>query len=390
MEQSGCSRCKKEKKNASGERTGRPELPGRQELFSRPESFSRQELFDRRISYALRGIAILMVMASHYGEWYAEPIGIPALSRFLMGLGRYGVDIFFLMSGYAMAKSAAAGSVTAGSVTAKNAEAEYPAAEDRRKGKPGRAFWIKRLRGTYIPYLILAGIIEICAGGAVTPARAVRYLLAQDYWFICNIMVLYLFFFAAFQFRRLRIVLLTLLTAAFTVLLYASGRQDFWYVSNLAFPLGAACGLYEKRLLAWMKGKRLWIVPAATLLCILLVPAAMRERALLLQTGGRGRLQPAANTLFSLWIALLPWPGQRLGTVGRRVGGVLRFFGKNSLYLYLLHPFLYYQTAGRWGLGAAGSFAVAFGSAVLGAWLFSLLWKAVSAKRSAAAKGTDR
>ena len=303
MEQSGCSRCKKEKKNASGERTGRPEL------------------FSRRISYALRGIAILMVMASHYGEWYAEPIGIPALSRFLMGLGRYGVDIFFLMSGYAMAKSAAAGSVTA-----KNAEAEYPAAEDRRKGKPGWAFWIKRLRGTYIPYLILAGIIEICAGGAVTPARAVRYLLAQDYWFICNIMVLYLFFFAAFQFRRLRIVLLTLLTAAFTVLLYASGRQDFWYVSNLAFPLGAACGLYEKRLLAWMKGKRLWIVPAATLLCILLVPAAMRERALLLQTGGRGRLQPAANTLFSLWITLLPWPGQRLGAVGRRVGGVLRFF----------------------------------------------------------------
>ena len=347
MEQSGCSRCEERKKQAAGDLSGCPEL------------------FSRQISYALRGAAILMVMASHYGEWYAASIGMPALSQFLMGLGRYGVDIFFLMSGYAMAKNAT-------------------------EKKPGRAFWAKRLRGTYVPYLILAGIIEICAGGAVTPARVGRYLLAQDYWFIFNIMVFYLAFFAAFQAGRLRIVLLTLFTAAFSALLCGMGRQDFWYVSNLAFPLGAAFGLCEKRLLVWMEGKRFRAVLPATLLCILLVPAAMRERALLLQTGGRGKLQLAANTLFSLWIALFPWPVKRVRPVGRMAGGVLRFFGKNSLYLYLLHPFLYYQTAGRWNLGTAGSFVVAFGSAILGAWLFSLLWKAASAKMSVAGKRRER
>ena len=142
MEQSGCSRCEEGKKQAAGDLSGCPEL------------------FSRQISYALRGAAILMVMASHYGEWYAASIGIPVLSQFLMGLGRYGVDIFFLMSGYAMAKNA----------TAKNAVAKNATEE-----KPGRAFWAKRLRGTYVPYLILAGIIEICAGGAVTPARVGRY-----------------------------------------------------------------------------------------------------------------------------------------------------------------------------------------------------------------------
>ena len=347
MEQSGCSRCEERKKQAAGDLSGCPEL------------------FSRQISYALRGAAILMVMASHYGEWYAASIGMPALSQFLMGLGRYGVDIFFLMSGYAMAKNAT-------------------------EEKPGRAFWAKRLRGTYVPYLILAGIIEICAGGAVTPARVVRYLLAQDYWFIFNIMVFYLAFFAAFQARRFRIVLLTLFTAAFSAILCGMGRQDFWYVSNLAFPLGAACGLYEKRLSVWLKGKWIRAAAAVTLLCIILVPAAMRERALLLQTGGRGRLQLAANALFSLWIALFPWPVKRVRPVGRMAGGVLRFFGKNSLYLYLLHPFLYYQTAGRWNLGAAGSFVVAFGSAILGAWLFSLLWKAASAKMSVAGKRGER
>ena len=71
-------------------------------------------------------------------------------------------------------------------------------------------------------------------------------------------------------------------------------------------------------------------------------------------------------------------------------GGLLRLFGKNSLYLYLLHPFLYYQIAGRVSLGAAGSFIAAFGSAVLGAWLFSRLWKAVSAKGSAVRKKGER
>ena len=357
MEQSGCSRCEERKKQAAGDLSGCPEL------------------FSRQISYALRGAAILMVMASHYGEWYAASIGMPALSQFLMGLGRYGVDIFFLMSGYAMAKNA----------TAKNAVAKNATEE-----KPGRAFWAKRLRGTYVPYLILAGIIEICAGGAVTPARVVRYLLAQDYWFIFNIMAFYLAFFAAFQAGRFRIVSLTLFTAAFSAILCKMGRQDFWYVSNLAFPLGGACGLYEKRLSVWLKGKWIRVAAAVTLLCIILVPAAMRERALLLQTGGRGRLQLAANALFSLWIVLFPWPARLSCPVGRLAGGLLRFFGKNSLYLYLLHPFLYYQIAGRVSLGAAGSFIAAFGSAVLGAWLFSRLWKAVSAKGNAVRKKGER
>ena len=357
MERSGCSRCEEEKKEAAGEPAG------------------CQELFSRQISYALRGVAILMVMASHYGEWYAASIGIPALSQFLMGLGRYGVDIFFLMSGYAMAKNAVVPNATV---------------KEAAERKPGCAFWAKRLRGTYVPYLILAGIIEICAGGAVTPARVVRYLLAQDYWFIFNIMVFYLAFFAAFQAGRLRIVLLTLFTTAFSALLYGMGRQDFWYVSNLAFPLGGACGLYEKRLSVWLKGKWIRVAAAVTLLCIILVPAAMRERALLLQTGGRGRLQLAANALFSLWIVLFPWPARLSCPVGRLAGGLLRFFGKNSLYLYLLHPFLYYQIAGRVSLGAAGSFIAAFGSAVLGAWLFSRLWKAVSAKGNAVRKKGER
>ena len=339
MGQNGCSRSEKGKRGKEG------------------------GLFSRQASHALRGLAILMVMASHYGEWYAGAIGLPALSQLLMGLGRYGVDIFFLMSGYGLAKSASV-------------------------KRPGCAFWIRRLRSTYLPYLILAGIIEICAGGVYSAGRIVNYLLAQEYWFIFNIMVFYLAFFLCFQAKRFRIAALSFMTAAFSAWLSGMGRQDFWYVSNLAFPLGAALGLYEKRVLEWGRKNRL---PAAafgillSILCVFLIPAAMKERTLLLQTGGRGRLQLLSITLFALWIGMLfclkGWGDERkklpetAGAPGRAVCRFLGFFGKNSLYLYLLHAFLYYQVVNRLSLGTPGGFAAALGSAVLGAGLFSLLWE---------------
>lgn len=359
MEQRGCFRCESRRAGENSE-TGKE---GR--AVTENAGRSKEELFARQASYSLRGIGILMVMASHYGEWYASSIGIPALTQFLTGLGRYGVDIFFVMSGYAMAKKAAA------------------------SGPPGADFWKKRLLGTYVPYLILSGIIEIAAGGTWTPERVFRYLTAQDYWFIFNIMVFYLAFFAAFRLKKLRIAVLAAVILAFSVWLREAGRQDFWYVSNLAFPLGAACGLYEEKLLLWKRGKEPWPAAACTLLCIVLVPPAMRERALAFQTGISSWLQPAGNMAFSLWILSLPClaPAGILKEAGalaawrpiRVCSGVLGFLGRNSLYLYLLHAFLYYQVAGRVNPGTAGGFLAAFAAALLASWLFSLFWRRITA-----------
>ncbi|MDE7257725.1 MAG: acyltransferase family protein, partial [Lachnospiraceae bacterium] len=56
-----------------------------------------------------RGIAAFMVVVSHYGDWInilGTLEGNAETFRFaLTKLGVYGVDIFFLFSGYAMVKS---------------------------------------------------------------------------------------------------------------------------------------------------------------------------------------------------------------------------------------------------------------------------------------------
>ena len=64
------------------------------------------QLMDRRETDWFRGIAAVMVVLSHYAEWWtwfvpAEGNG-EMLRLALTKLGVYGVDIFFLFSGYAM------------------------------------------------------------------------------------------------------------------------------------------------------------------------------------------------------------------------------------------------------------------------------------------------
>ena len=54
----------------------------------------------------MRGIGILMVIASHYAEWYGDVLQNETLQYALTRLGCYGVDIFFLVSGYGLVKSA--------------------------------------------------------------------------------------------------------------------------------------------------------------------------------------------------------------------------------------------------------------------------------------------
>ena len=62
-------------------------------------------MISRNVSKYLRGLAILIVIASHYSEWmYVEP-AFPALKHCISTWGPPGVDIFFLFSGYGLYKS---------------------------------------------------------------------------------------------------------------------------------------------------------------------------------------------------------------------------------------------------------------------------------------------
>ena len=62
-------------------------------------------MIDNRISKVFRGIAILMVIGSHYAGWmHTEPFN-ETVRAWISTWGVYGVDVFLLLSGYGLVKS---------------------------------------------------------------------------------------------------------------------------------------------------------------------------------------------------------------------------------------------------------------------------------------------
>ena len=127
-------------------------------------------MITKEASKWLRGIAILMVVASHYAEWIGAG-NLEPLREFISRLGDYGVDIFFLMSGYGLAKA----------VGSKKISLEF--------------VW-KRAISAYFPYLLIIGGLEIYDGYFLTKILAKenylwKFLVGYDYWFMMNLFVFY-------------------------------------------------------------------------------------------------------------------------------------------------------------------------------------------------------
>ena len=186
----------------------------------------------------LRGIAILAVIASHYTEWiYTEPV-FPVLTSALSTWGPPAVDIFMLLSGYGLYKSVS---------SSKN----NPAVDG--------AFVIKRLIASYLPYLLIVGLIYLYAGTwkNLSGTVVIRYFTARDFWYISVLMVLYICFMVSFRFfGRYRIAALTVSVVAYTVWLHSRGMQDYWILSNTAFLIGVYTAALEKRFPEKMSSRR--------------------------------------------------------------------------------------------------------------------------------------
>ena len=101
-------------------------------------------LFDKKTGYWFRGIAIIMVILSHYAEWWSwfTPLTGKAeeFRLALAGLGVFGVNIFFFFSGYGLTKAAG---------------------DDR----IGVQFIVRRIQSVYLPYFVIVGSIQVLSGG---------------------------------------------------------------------------------------------------------------------------------------------------------------------------------------------------------------------------------
>ncbi len=302
------------------------------------------QLMEKQETNWFRGAAAIMVVLSHYAEWWSWFVPLEGNAEIfrqaLTKLGVYGVDIFFLFSGYAMVKSLG------------------------RERMHGAFIW-KRIKNVYFPYFVVVGAIELLEGGFVSVQDFLHFAIGYDYWYMFVLFIFYIGFIVVYTVmggKTPRVVVFSIFTYIFSRILYQRGMQDFWYVSNIAFALGVAAGEYED----WIKKAvdRIW-VPLALALAVGMGFAA------------KGGLERGANTgdseEYQLWFqigATVVWILLVLVLTSkcRIKEKVFAFLGRHSLYIYLTHTYIFmwcanyleWDIAWRFAASALATVAVSF------------------------------
>ncbi|MDD7026283.1 MAG: acyltransferase [Lachnospiraceae bacterium] len=269
-------------------------------------------MIKKETSKTFRGLAIILVVASHYAEWIgASETG--TIGQFIMRLGDFGVDIFFFLSGYGLARAAF---------------------------KTGINLNFIRRRGisVYFPYLIILTVMELMDGRFLAADKSwFNFFTGFDYWFMRNLFLFYLFFFICWKLRKMRNLLLAVFVFAYSYYLLMSGRIEFWYVSNIAFVMGAFVGDKEDFLKKFLK--KLPVKLPGLVLITYSLYMANREFALPKEAESLVFL----HFLFTLGLLLL--------LSGKEIKGyVLSLSGSYSLYFYLLHTRLFHAMYWNWQL----------------------------------------
>ena len=279
---------------------------------------NKTTLMNKRETDWFRGIAALMVVLSHYGEWIniIGPLeGKAETLRFAVTkLGVYGVDIFFLFSGYAMIKSLG----------------------DR---KMNRQFIWKRIKNVFIPYVIVIGVIELLSDGLTSIHDFWIFITGYNYWYMCVLFIFYIGFiviYAIIRVKSIRVIAFSIFTYVLSYKLYQYDMFPFWYVSNIAFAIGVIVGEYENA--AKKIVDKVWIP------MIVLLTTGM---AFITKWGLTGGVDlGAASEDYQLWFkigATVVWTLLILilASKCRIRGKIMAFLGKNSLYIYLTHVYVF-------------------------------------------------
>lgn len=271
-------------------------------------------LISRNVSKYLRGLAILIVIASHYSEWmYVEP-AFPVLRHCISTWGPPGVDIFFLLSGYGLYKS-------------------FKAA-----GRIDGKFILRRVLAVYLPYLLLFLLLEIYHGEAFYRdlSGIVNFLTAGEFWFLNVMFVMYAAFIICFAFfKKAALPAMVIMGVAHTVWLYMSGHADFWTLSNHAFVLGVLAAAGEKRF-SHLYTKRNELIVMLTGLAGAVIAFVIMHRL-----GGSGRAESyVAELVMNAFITMAVLGAAYLLPDTKMA--VLSVIGEASLFIYVLHTTMFY------------------------------------------------
>lgn len=282
------------------------------------EKAKNVNLYSRQASTWFKGLAIIMIVLSHFAEWWSwffvEEGNRELIRDGISRCGPYGVAIFFLFSGYGLVKSAG----------------------DKRIDW---RFVLKRIVNVYVPYLVIVSAIKLLSGGfGIESAEDLgKFLYGDDFWYMTVLFSFYLAFMAIWFVvtnRQIRAVLMVVFTYWYSNHLYEGGAQDFWYISNIAFASGVLFGLYEPYVKKAMDKVGIifaivfgagsyWVV--RTTLYTEQIWATPQEEI---------RSSIIAVTIFTLFVA-------SLAAVWKWYDPVIPVLGSYSLYFYLTHTFLY-------------------------------------------------
>ena len=316
----------------------------------------RKAFLTKEQSLLLRGIAIFLVLISHYAVWIGEIFHSDLLEYGLGRFGVYGVDLFFAVSGYGLVKSVG------------------------KKRINGTFLW-KRFKTVYLPYLLIVGLITVYDGGILGMTGWVSFLTGAEYWYIRNILVFYLAFYVVYRLSDrswVRMLLMAVCLIAYSGLLIWQGRALFWYISNVTFLFGMLLAQYERQLLKAAG----FLYPLQ-----LLAQAVGMYFVIKTELAGYTVIPPLEEKIRSGLLAGLIWTYlmvQGCAFLHEKIRW-LEAVGSFSLELYLCHMFVFYRVVNDWlpqqenvvQIVAAATIAVAF------AWvihmLFDLLWKAAAA-----------
>lgn len=298
------------------------------------EAVKNTNLYKRDATAWFKGLAIIMVILSHFAEWwswfYAEEGTTELVRNGVSRFGPYGVAVFLLFSGYGLAKSAG-------------------------EKRIGLKFILKRIVSVYIPYLIIVALIDFLSGGLKTLEDAKELLYGQDFWYMTVLFSFYLAFMAiwlVFTNSHIRAILMIVFTYWYSNYLYRAGEYDFWYISNIAFAVGVLLALYEPIVKKVIDKVGFIFAIVFGLGSVWVVRSALYVEHVWAQPIDEIRCRIIAVTIFTLFVA-------SFAAVWKWYDPVLSILGKYSLYLYLSHTYLFMWAINFFKFEMSVNFAIA-------------------------------
>lgn len=256
-------------------------------------------------SLFLRGIGTILVVLAHYAQWYISMGNQNIFWLLLSKTGRYGVAIFFFVSGYGIVCSA-------------------------RNGLDIK--WIgRRIINVYLPYLCIQGFIHVLSRTEWTLRRMLRYIFGLDAWFVFVILLFYILFFIVWKYGKRKMLWMIVGIAGISLVLALAMKDSVWYASNIAFLIGVAVAQCNQEFLLWVGRKK--PVFCGFMLILFLICGIFYSYFM-------NRLQPLY--LLGKIMASAVWVTFVISLFPMRIEGMrcVKKIGKSSLEIYLIHGFI--------------------------------------------------